>query len=202
MTRPVCEDKLTSHCSAVSIKIKVDHVIQIAYILSTIGLIDFWRLHCDKKCISTGPSFLTQVCKINSLAMSLPSIGDALASSSSLESALSILFEPSTSLKHHLVPSLSSQLSSSSSSSSTSNTGHVKTYTELVDLSQQEISTWSLEEKADFIGGHPRIGEVSNLSALSTKEQASKATPPEVLARLEVSGKRWKAQLVESSPKH
>ncbi|KAH7335233.1 Oxo-4-hydroxy-4-carboxy-5-ureidoimidazoline decarboxylase, partial [Rhizoctonia solani] len=38
--------------------------------------------------------------------------------------------------------------------------------------------------QAQFIAGHPRIGEVSNLSALSAAEQAKHATPPEVLERL------------------
>ena len=38
--------------------------------------------------------------------------------------------------------------------------------------------------KAAFVAGHPRIGEVHNLSRLSAGEQAAAATPPEVLARL------------------
>ncbi|CAG8596194.1 10402_t:CDS:2 [Acaulospora colombiana] len=48
------------------------------------------------------------------------------------------------------------------------------------------IHTWSTEDKAAFIHGHPRIGEQSNLSALSAAEQAKYATPPEVLERLRV----------------
>jgi 2-oxo-4-hydroxy-4-carboxy--5-ureidoimidazoline (OHCU) decarboxylase len=48
------------------------------------------------------------------------------------------------------------------------------------------ILTWPTEDKAAFIHGHPRIGEQSNLSALSAAEQAKYATPPEVLERLQV----------------
>jgi hypothetical protein len=110
--------------------------------------------------------------------MSLPSIEQTCSSTQSLEDCLSLLFEPSPSLKQKLAPSLSSQINSKGKAPAS--------YTELVDLSEREISTWSDDEKADFIGGHPRIGEVSNLSKLSSQEQASKATPPEVLARLEV----------------
>jgi 2-oxo-4-hydroxy-4-carboxy--5-ureidoimidazoline (OHCU) decarboxylase len=48
------------------------------------------------------------------------------------------------------------------------------------------VHTWSTSEKAEFIHGHPRIGEQSNLSALSAAEQARSATSPEVLERLRV----------------
>lgn len=106
----------------------------------------------------------------------LPSLQQAAVSSHALDELLSVLFEPSPSLKQHLVPSLSSRLARQPASS----------YSELVDLSQAEISSWTDEEKAIFISGHPRIGEVSNLSKLSAKEQAGKATPPEVLAKLGV----------------
>lgn len=112
--------------------------------------------------------------------MSLPSLQEAASSHASLEELLSLLFEPSASLKQHLVPSLSARLADEE--------GRVlQSYSDIVDLSQQEISRWSDDEKADFIAGHPRIGEVSNLSKLSAQEQASKATPPEVLARLGAS---------------
>lgn len=46
------------------------------------------------------------------------------------------------------------------------------------------MSAWSEDLKTEFIAGHPRIGEVKGLSALSAQEQAAKATPPEVLRRL------------------
>lgn len=118
--------------------------------------------------------------------MSLPSISEACSSSESLEEVLAVLFEPSPSLKQHLVPSLSSSLKSDQGRQD-----RPGRYTELVDLSEQEISTWTDDDKADFIGGHPRIGEVSNLSKLSAAEQASQATGPEVLARLEVGGETY-----------
>lgn len=109
--------------------------------------------------------------------MSLPPLRDAYSSPKSLLSALSILLEPSASLKSHLVPALSASLSSSPPSS----------YDELVDLAEREVASWSQEDKADFLGAHPRIGEVKNLSAHSRKEQGNaQPTPPEVLAKLEV----------------
>lgn len=48
------------------------------------------------------------------------------------------------------------------------------------------VHTWPTNDKAEFIHGHPRIGEQSSLSALSAAEQARFATPPEVLERLRV----------------
>lgn len=95
-----------------------------------------------------------------------------------LEHSLGILFEPSPILKAKLVPNLGRTIQSSSSSP-------IESYGDLVDLSLYEMSSWSSSERASFISGHPRIGEVSNLSALSAAEQASKKTPPEVLERLE-----------------
>lgn len=49
------------------------------------------------------------------------------------------------------------------------------------------IRGWNPELQAQFVGGHPRIGETKNLSVLSSKEQSGgtlQPTPPEVLARL------------------
>lgn len=109
--------------------------------------------------------------------MSLPSIKDVCDSQDSLLSALSILLEPSASLKNHLVPALSATLSDSPLSS----------YADLIDQAEREVASWAQGDKANFLGGHPRIGEVSNLSAHSSKEQGgSQATGPEVLAKLEV----------------
>lgn len=42
-----------------------------------------------------------------------------------------------------------------------------------------------MQDQAAFVAGHPRIGQVANLSRLSAQEQAAKAAPPEILARLE-----------------
>jgi len=53
------------------------------------------------------------------------------------------------------------------------------------------IHTWQTAHKAAFIHGHPRIGEQSNLSALSAAEQAKQATPPEVLERLQVLNQEY-----------
>lgn len=108
----------------------------------------------------------------------LPSLQHVLSSSadptSPLAKALVVLFEPSTTLFTHLVPQLAQSIPQT----------HIETYSNLIDAALRSISTWDDPLKAEFIAGHPRIGEVKNLSHLSAKEQAAKATPPEVLARL------------------
>jgi 2-oxo-4-hydroxy-4-carboxy--5-ureidoimidazoline (OHCU) decarboxylase len=108
--------------------------------------------------------------------MSLPPLSDALASdvsrTSPLAQSLAMLFEPSEILFTQVVPYLTNHLSESNS------------YKDLIDASTVRISQLPLADQAQFIAGHPRIGEVSGLSALSAAEQASVATPPSVLARL------------------
>jgi len=56
----------------------------------------------------------------------------------------------------------------------------------LIDVVTHRLKTLPASEQAIFVAGHPRIGEQSGLSALSAQEQASKATPIEVLLRLEL----------------
>lgn len=110
---------------------------------------------------------------------SLPPIEDIIASSEEdgalLATALSILFEASPILLTELVPQVKVYLASTS----------ITTYCGLVDVSLSVIFSWGDEKKAQFVAGHPRIGEVKFLSKLSAREQASAATPPQVLARLE-----------------
>lgn len=61
-------------------------------------------------------------------------------------------------------------------------------YSHVIDIAIQIVQSWEHTLQAEFIAGHPRIGESKNLSSLSAKEQGStntaRATPPEVLARL------------------
>ncbi|KAI0704322.1 Oxo-4-hydroxy-4-carboxy-5-ureidoimidazoline decarboxylase [Cytidiella melzeri] len=111
---------------------------------------------------------------------SFPAI-QAICSSSTdhgapLATALSTLFEPSEALFAQLVPQAKEHLS---------NNANVNSYSELVEIASDLISRWDEGLKARFIAGHPRIGEVKNLSKLSAQEQAIKATPPEVLVRLQ-----------------
>ncbi|KAH9935053.1 Oxo-4-hydroxy-4-carboxy-5-ureidoimidazoline decarboxylase [Amylocystis lapponica] len=111
----------------------------------------------------------------------LPPLDQVLSSSADrdgpLAKALATLFESSPILFSALVPGLATHLSSESSTSPTS-------YAALIDAALAVISTWSDTLRAQFIAGHPRIGEVNGLSHLSAKEQLAAATPPEVLARL------------------
>ncbi|KAF8606006.1 hypothetical protein BDV93DRAFT_521326 [Ceratobasidium sp. AG-I] len=109
--------------------------------------------------------------------MSLPPISDSLNSDGSrtspLAQSLALLFEPSEILFDQVVPYLAEYQS------------QVTSYNGLIDASTERILKLPLANQAAFIAGHPRIGEVSGLSALSAAEQASVATPPTVLARLE-----------------
>ena len=122
--------------------------------------------------------------------MALPSLRDIVSNASKntedatalLATTVSLLFEPSPILFSKLVPQLTTSLSEDPSS--------VTTFTNLIDKAVESINLWDDGDKADFIKGHPRIGESHNLSKLSAKEQggnntnASQTTPPEVLARL------------------
>ena len=93
--------------------------------------------------------------------------------------SIGILFESSDILEAKLVPNLAETITKSPAAS------RPKSYSDLIDLSLRNINTWDDLERAAFIAGHPRIGEVKGLSALSAAEQAAKATSPEVLTRLE-----------------
>ena len=92
--------------------------------------------------------------------------------------AFATLFEPSSTLFEFLVPSVIDIIANPA--------GRVprRTYNALIDIAISELDGWPHGQQADFVGGHPRIGEIKGLSALSASEQAAHATPPEVLARL------------------
>ncbi|CAK5283766.1 unnamed protein product, partial [Mycena citricolor] len=96
----------------------------------------------------------------------------ALSDVSQTTRALDTLFEPSAILQKTLAPALATRSQPWAS------------YEDLIDASLAELSSWDDALRAQFIAGHPRIGETQNLSHLSAKEQAARATPPEVLARL------------------
>lgn len=95
---------------------------------------------------------------------------------SALAKALAVLFEPTPVLYSDLVPGVAARISSA--------TSPPRSYSDLVALALEVVSTWDTHLKASFIAGHPRIGEVKSLSHLSAQEQAARATPPEVLERL------------------
>lgn len=89
-----------------------------------------------------------------------------------LTALLGNLFEPTPSLKRVLVPAVQFRAS----------TNPPKSYGALVDLCQEIGADWDWDTKAEFIQGHPVIGEVKGLSAHSNKEQGT-GTPPVVLDR-------------------
>ncbi len=92
--------------------------------------------------------------------------------------AFAALFEPSPALFEFLVPSVITII--------TDPKGHIpqRTFNTLIDIGIKELDDWPHSRQASFLGGHPRIGEIKGLSALSASEQAAHATPPEILARL------------------
>ncbi|KAI0793934.1 OHCU decarboxylase-domain-containing protein [Fomes fomentarius] len=117
----------------------------------------------------------------NATDQSLPPLLEATSDNTGdkngpLARALALLFEPSSVLYDTLIPAVVSHIQ---------NAPPITSYYALIDVSLAVISSWADNVKAQFIAGHPRIGEVNGLSKLSQEEQAAKATPPEVLARLE-----------------
>lgn len=109
----------------------------------------------------------------------LDNIRDGVSSPTSpLALTLDTLFEHSPILVNTLEPSLNIIIKSNPP---------LKTYGSLIDLALEEIGKWDIEAQAEFISGHPRIGENKGLSTLSATEQGAQGiqpTPPEVLARL------------------
>ncbi|KAK0467236.1 Oxo-4-hydroxy-4-carboxy-5-ureidoimidazoline decarboxylase, partial [Desarmillaria tabescens] len=97
----------------------------------------------------------------------------------SLADTLTILFEHSPILISNLCPQLTGILPT---------LPPLRSYSQLIDISLSQVGTWEHDMKAQFIAGHPRIGESKNISKLSANEQGATsttaATPPEVLARL------------------
>jgi len=113
--------------------------------------------------------------------MSLPSITQIAhsppeAQGLALYQALSTLFESSPIVTEVLVPALTPLFTTKLAPES---------YDSLIDSAIDTITFWEPSRQAEFIKGHPRIGEVKNLSILSAREQARFATAPEVIRRLE-----------------
>lgn len=108
---------------------------------------------------------------------------------SPLAQALSLLFEYSPTLINVLVPKYSLHITKEEPSNLP------KSYVDLVDRALKLLRGLDTATRANFIGGHPRIGEVKGLSAMSAAEQGQIVqnrttallvpTPPDVLARLE-----------------
>jgi 2-oxo-4-hydroxy-4-carboxy--5-ureidoimidazoline (OHCU) decarboxylase len=113
----------------------------------------------------------------------LPSVSEVYASrdisrDGPLARAFATLFEPSPALFEFLVPPVVATITDPKS--------HIpqRTFNALIDIGIRALDDWPHGRQASFLGGHPRIGEIKGLSALSASEQAAHATPPEVLARL------------------
>ena len=112
----------------------------------------------------------------------LPSLFEAITDASGdkdgpLARALAFLFEASPILYSDLVPGVVSFIRNSPQAP-------ILSYFTLADASIYVVSTWSDDLQAQFITGHPRIGEVHGLSKLSSLEQAVMVTSPDILARL------------------
>ncbi len=96
---------------------------------------------------------------------------------SALDYTLGLLLEPSPALHNLLVPAIQPRISTESSTPTS--------YSDLINLCAEEIKTWNVDDKAAFLAGHPLIGEVKGLSALSASEQGGQVRTPEVVL------KRW-----------
>lgn len=111
---------------------------------------------------------------------SLPPINDILFSSKPnqevLSNALTTLFETTAPINDTYIPKVAERLRGISTTLK---------YADIIDISMEVVRSCDREFQARFIECHPRIGQVKKLSQLSSKEQASVDTPPEVLARLE-----------------
>ncbi|KAI9458147.1 Oxo-4-hydroxy-4-carboxy-5-ureidoimidazoline decarboxylase [Lactarius psammicola] len=123
----------------------------------------------------------------------LPPVSDIYASRDTsrdgpLALAFATLFEPSPALFEFLVPSVVATITASANPGSQIPR---RSYNALIDTAIRELEGWPHGQKASFLGGHPRIGEIKGLSALSASEQAAHATPPEVLARLVVLNEEY-----------
>jgi len=128
--------------------------------------------------LSSGNHLSQRVKLPKNASMSLPPLASILSSSAEpdapLAKALSILLEPTPILFAEIVPKVATSLSPDS---------HITSYSRLVSASMGIVENCDDDLKAQFIAGHPRIGETHNLSDLSASEQGTD-TPTEVLSRL------------------
>ncbi|KAI5124207.1 hypothetical protein M0805_005057 [Coniferiporia weirii] len=125
---------------------------------------------------------------LSNLLDSVRSPNGHASSDSPLAHTLALLFETSPILLNVLVPEFSQRLCD------IGQTDLPESHAQLIDHALQIVHGWGWSAKADFVGGHPRIGEVNGLSAMSAVEQgqtgqvsvgnAPAPTRPEVLARL------------------
>lgn len=139
----------------------------------------FTSSHLESHCC-TSDSFRS--IKMNHLPPPKLSLLVYSPSPEAFNSILSTLLEPSPALFNILIPQLHETLKTTKPLP--------KTYGELVDLLAQIVETWDIDDRADFLRCHPRIGETGRMSANSTAEQqvtAAGEAPGEVLKRLTVS---------------
>ncbi|KAM0793207.1 hypothetical protein ACM66B_000677 [Microbotryomycetes sp. NB124-2] len=91
------------------------------------------------------------------------------------------LLEPSPPLRTQLAPQLHASLQQPDQPKP-------KSYHELLYRAQDIVKGWDVQDQALFLSSHPRIGETSGLSKLSSQEQGPKQgqqqTPSEVMRRL------------------
>ncbi|GAA5922562.1 uncharacterized protein JCM15063_003344 [Sporobolomyces koalae] len=101
---------------------------------------------------------------------------------STLVPVLNLLLEPSPPLATLLAPQLHERLASLPAHERPSS------YAQLLDLCAELVSRWDVLDQADFVGSHPRIGEVNGLSKASESEQGTTSgnapTSGHVLRRL------------------
>jgi 2-oxo-4-hydroxy-4-carboxy--5-ureidoimidazoline (OHCU) decarboxylase len=104
----------------------------------------------------------------------LPTIIECKQNEETLRFALSLLLEPST-----ILNGLARELFADEDALI-----RVQTHSGLLDAVFARFDLLDNGQKAEFIGGHPRIGETKNLSAQSQSEQTSTAASAELIERL------------------
>ncbi|GAA5977277.1 hypothetical protein JCM5350_002414 [Sporobolomyces pararoseus] len=101
---------------------------------------------------------------------------------STLVPVLQLLLEPSPPLASLLAPQLHAHLSSLPANEKPTS------YAQLLDICSNLVEKWDILDQAEFVGSHPRIGEVSGLSKASESEQGKTSgqvpTSGHVLRRL------------------
>lgn len=98
------------------------------------------------------------------MASGLPPL-DSLADPAQLTTCLSTLFEPSQALRDSLVPALSDKYKKD---------GPPLSYAGVIHDCSEASKSWTWDQKADFVTGHPLIGAPA--TGLSGKEQGTETT--------------------------
>ena len=103
----------------------------------------------------------------------IPASADLKTDQDELKRFLVLLLEPSDILYGKLVPNVHTKLQNF----------NLVDYAQVLDICENEVDGWTIEDKEGLISGHPLIGEVHGLSGFSSKEQGNLQPTPEAILR-------------------